>query len=921
MAASTWLLLLVVCCFYVSYRFANPCSFRYIDTFYTVPRIRSVSETLKTKIKHHNRSVARGRLSRYTLSQKNYRLLLCLLLLVAGDVEPNPGPPHSNCLGSSSRLSCVLFNARSIVNKVLDLQVMINSSDLDIVIITETYLDSCILDSEIINTNKYTIFRHDRNRHGGGVMIIVRDGISVINRSDLEVPDCELFWIEVFDKYSSFLLGVFYRPPSSGAPPLAKLYDSLLSVPFSKPLVLCGDFNLPLINWPIQSDFMPSSNEYGLFLDLIHERSLLQLVEHPTRCENILDLILCNQPFLVSNIEVSDSLPRCDHDAVFFQLNCCRSKLCSHGRLSYNFKKANFDLFRNLLDAIDWSEYFIGCDGNINKAWAMFKDVLFKTADQCIPKSIIRPKKGLYWLSRETLKLVHKKRGIYRLAIRSSNPDHFRKYRRISNMVRKATRFDHKLHLESITSNLHNDQRAFWRWLKNARKKSSNISCLRFNNTIICSPVKISDSFNQYFSSVFTSENISNLSVLDSDLKSSSNIDSIVFDANDVYNELCELNPLKACGPDGIPGRLLLEGAPWLCDPIYDLFQMSFSSSTLLDDWKCANITPVHKKGDKHLPHNYRPISLTCLVVKCFEHIIHSQITDFLEDHHKLCGTQHGFRPGHSCQTQLLSTIHSWAKSMDNRNSVHAIFLDFSKAFDSVPHQRLLLKVSCIGIRGKLLEWIKNFLVNRKQRVIFNGSQSGWKPVLSGVPQGSILGPLLFLVYINDIHQNLSSPVSLFSDDCTLYHEISSSQDCFCLQADLDLVSRWSVIWQLPLNLSKCKALSISNKLNPISFDYTINNVTIEWVSKFTYLGIIINKTLSWKVHAISTKAKAFNVLNILRRSLRNCSKDAKLRAYNAIVRPCLEYCCPVWLPHQSTIICDLEKVQKCAARWILGVK
>ena len=256
-------------------------------------------------------------------------------------------------------------------------------------------------------------------------------------------------------------------------------------------------------------------------------------------------------------------------------------------------------------------------------------------------------------------------------------------------------------------------------------------------------------------------------------------------------------------------------------------------------------MTPVFKKGSKHVPSNYRPISLTCLVVKVMERCVHKNITAFLNDHDKLKTTQHGFRLNHSCQTQLLETLYQWAGSVDNRKSTDAIFLDFSKAFDSVPHQRLLMKLNHIGIRGPLLQWIESFLSGREQRVVIEGHSSKWSHVTSGVPQGSILGPLLFLIYINDIGENLTSPTRLFADDCVLYREITNPSDRITLQQDLDLILRWSQLWQLPLNLSKCNALCITTKRNyPPSHHYTLNNTKLIWANTFTYLGIKIQHNL-----------------------------------------------------------------------------
>ena len=281
---------------------------------------------------------------------------------------------------------------------------------------------------------------------------------------------------------------------------------------------------------------------------------------------------------------------------------------------------------------------------------------------------------------------------------------------------------------------------------------------------------------------------------------------------------------------------------------------------------------------------------------------------DFLNENNLLSNNQHGFRKHHSCQTQLLSTVDDWAKSLDKGKSTHAIFLDFAKAFDSVPHHRLLIKLENVGIRGKLLKWIEAFLTNRYQRVLLDGQASNYMGTSNiRCPQGSILGPLLFLLYVNDIGDNLKSPNKLFADDCIVYKEIKERPDCEVLQRDIQTLYRWTQDWHLNI-------LEVTNKRKPIRFTYKLNDDSLDQVEAFKYLGVIIDKKLSWSEHVNHVKGK---VLNLLRRSLHGCSKTAKARTYTALVRPHLETCSPVWSPHQKQLKQSLENVQKRASRWV----
>ena len=662
------------------------------------------------------------------------------------------------------------------------------------------------------------------------------------------------------------------------------LMDSLRSIPASSHIFLCGDFNLPGIKWE-ENQPVGLTRDASLMRNLQQEVSLQQLVDIPTRGSHILDLLFTNSIHSIDGVEVVDGIPGSDYDAVRFSFKASKPSILRHKRHSYNFKKANFDQFRDLLSIIPWNSCFLG--DSIEDAWMKFKDLLITAADQCIPRVALKPRKRLNWLSDDTLRMIRRKRWSYKVAKCTRKDNDYRRYRAVSNAVHDATRGDHRNHQEEITSNLHNDPRCFWRWLKNIRGGKPSITNLNFQNKVLTSASDKAVALNSYFCSVFTKETTTNLGKLRDVLlqsRSEEIIATVLIGENEVYEELCKINPNKACGPDDIPGRLLKQGAAWIADPL------SLWAGTLPDDWRKANVTPIFKKGSRHSLSNYRPVSLTSLVVKVLERLIHAGVSEFFASNNKLCPSQHGFRKGHSCQTQLLATVHDWASSLDKRTSTHAVFLDFSKAFDSVPHQRLLLKLENMGVRGSLLDWFRVFLSNRHQRVLVDGYSSDWKPVTSGVPQGSILGPLLFLAYVNDIGDNLKSSVRLFADDCTIYKQVQKLSDCELLQADLDSLFHWSQTWQLNFNLSKCKVIRLTNKRNLTQYTYRINNVPLDWVSTFKYLGVKLNCKLSWVDHVTEVTLKASRVLNILRRSLRGCSKDAKVKAYTALVRPHLEY-------------------------------
>ena len=317
---------------------------------------------------------------------------------------------------------------------------------------------------------------------------------------------------------------------------------------------------------------------------------------------------------------------------------------------------------------------------------------------------------------------------------------------------------------------------------------------------------------------------------------------------------------------------------------------------------------------------NYRPVSLTCISSKVVEHIVYSSIANHLERNNILTPSQHGFRPGHSCETQLISAVDDWSKAINNGDKVDIAILDFSKAFDSVPHERLKSKLHLYGIRDKTLCWISSFLGNRRQRVILNGQTSDWSTVLSGVPQGTVLGPLLFLLYINDICDDIKSSIRLFADDCVLYRTIKSTIDSVALQSDLNCLVSWSDKWQMNFNIKKCFMMHMTRqRKHKTTHTYNMKGSPLSTVMSHPYLGVEIQSDLRWNDQIDKISNKASKTLGMLRRNLSGCTRDIKLHAFKSLVRPQLEYASSVWDPYTVKHIHKLEMVQRRSARFILS--
>jgi ribonuclease P/MRP protein subunit RPP40 len=382
---------------------------------------------------------------------------------------------------------------------------------------------------------------------------------------------------------------------------------------------------------------------------------------------------------------------------------------------------------------------------------------------------------------------------------------------------------------------------------------------------------------------------------------------------------LQNINCKKECGPDAIPNIFLKETATEIAPFLSDLFSQSLATGELPDDWVNANVTPVFKKGSRHDPANYRPVSLTSVCCKILEHIISRHILSHLEKHNILTSLQHGFRSGHSCESQLLLTMHDITASFDKKNQVDIAILDFSKAFDTVPHKRLLAKLDHYGITGPIHGWIKGFLTNRQQKVMVNGTDSDQVSVDSGVPQGTVLGPLLFLCHINDLPTKVKSSVRLFADDCLLYREINSVEDHIALQEDLSSLERWADMWGMRFNPTKCYVMKTGRRRSLGNWLYTLCDHPLEIVKTNPYLGLTLSEDLKWGAHINKITKKASATLGFLRRNLNSCPAPLREVAYSSLVRTNLEYSSPVWDPYLKSDITKLEAVQRRAARFVMN--
>ena len=406
------------------------------------------------------------------------------------------------------------------------------------------------------------------------------------------------------------------------------------------------------------------------------------------------------------------------------------------------------------------------------------------------------------WTTTLTKHVCQRKARAFRKARQTKKSRDWERYLTLKRATQKTCREAYNNYLIKTLTSDPNGNKRLGALIKSKQHDHLCVAPLKEGSIIYCDPIQKANILNRQFISVFTDDTKTSFPDLGSSQYAS--MEDITVSCKGVVKLLKNLKPHKAAGPDDIPLMLLREAADEIAPAITLLFHASLNQGNTPSTWRKALVVQIFKKGSKSDASNYRPISLTSVLCKLCEHILHSTIITHLANHKILSDAQHGFRKRRSCDTQLLLALNDFARGLEDKSQTDVIFLDFAKAFDKVSHQGLLEKAYFYGIRGHTFKWIKSFLDNRSQQVVIDGHFSIDAKITSGVPQGSVLGPLLFLIYIDDLPNCVQNSVCrFFADDCIQYQRIRTSQDSDKLQADLDQLQKWESIWLMEFNTSK----------------------------------------------------------------------------------------------------------------------
>ena len=465
-------------------------------------------------------------------------------------------------------------------------------------------------------------------------------------------------------------------------------------------------------------------------------------------------------------------------------------------------------------------------DKGVDSYWNSIKDKLMEIRDKFIPK-YKKKRNKCKWVTKEVEKCRKEKTKAWNNYIKSGrNHLLFEIYKSKLRLSVRENANAKRIFEEKLANNIKKDSKSFYSYVKSKQRTKGGVGPLisQAGETVLDDKIA-ANMMNEYFASVFTVEDISNIpepTKLFESMSEISKLKSIEITEEDVKNKLDKLKVGKSPGPDEIHPKFLYELRNELVRPLTKLFTLSLNSGIIPQEWKDAVVTPLFKKGNKSNVKNYRPVSLTSIVGKILESIMKDHIVEHLDKFHLIRSSQHGFTKGRSCLSNLLEFFEEVTKEVDCGNPVDLVYLDFAKAFDKVPHRRLFKKLESCGIEGSVLNWIKNWLSNRRQCVVVNRKFSSWTKVVSGVPQGSVLGPLLFVVYINDLEADLISRVGKFADDTKMSKSVRNLADANILQDDLSSLEKWAQKWQMEFNEEKCVVIHVG-KTNK-KFDYKLGN-------------------------------------------------------------------------------------------------
>ena len=817
-------------------------------------------------------------------------------------------------------------NARGLNGKTLEFfhSVLSTEAEYDAVAISESWLPNDVYNSELF-PESFTVLK-SRNRsetkRGGGVLLAVKNKYKCsLLKLEYNEPGIDLLGIKVQLNNVDFMyILVVYLTPSSNLSERENLfvYIESLQCLYQRKIVLVGDVNIRHLNEYYVNKFR--DQQIDIFFNFMEFFDCQQFNKIMNKNKHILDVVVSNMVCKVCESEFSFVEVDKHHPPLMLEIDIKTSKIKGligyNNSHNYNFRKADFGAMYQLFQSTSWND--LEDFKNVNEAVKYFYKKLFTIFDTCVPKRKYSSKVYPVYFTKNIINSIKNKEKLRMRVKKTNNIEMQNQLRELRANIKKDIKTAHKNYLNKIQQDITHDSRSFWRYVNDKRSVIGVPNIMHFNGEQYSDGKSISNAFAAYFGSVFVGD--TNSAAGHDIVNDCQSFD--VFCLNRIkYEDVCDavgnLKINKAVGPDGVPSYLYKGMIGFLAEPLRVLFNLSLKTNTFPEIWKEAKICPVFKKDDISDVKNYRPISLLSCPAKIFESVIYKFVYNSVKN--KISTRQHGFQNNKSTCTNLCEITQYIAESLDKRYQVDIIYMDFAKAFDRVSHDILIQKLFYkFSFNDDLVNFFKSYLHNRPQRVVVRGHYSDYYYASSGIPQGSNLGPLLFLLFINDLVDKIDhKKVLLFADDLKLYTKISCQMDSNIIQQSLNIIYEWSYDNKLELNISKCFVLSFSRKRAVFEYEYKINGQILVRVEKMRDLGVTFDTQLNFKNHIYDITGRASRMYGFI---VRNCKEMNVLcikTLYVAYVRSILEYCSIVWSPCYENQKYSIERIQNKFLRYI----
>ena len=810
------------------------------------------------------------------------------------------------------------LNSQSIVNKIEELITTTHDLKPDIICICETWCHAGI-DNSFLNIPGYKLIedlRKDRSDTvqgvGGGLLVYVRNGLAVFIPSDNNIDFIQYCTFQIELHQDTVNICLVYRSPNSSNVNNTELNSLLLSLP--KNSLIIGDFNYPNIDW---NTFTSSSANVRQFLDIVINKDYSQIIDFPTHVRgNTLDLLLTDLPSDSITVSSQGRLGKSDHNILLVKTRLSAPESKTTEQIP-QWNRANFPQIINDLESVNWSAELLNCSAQ--EAWDLFSNKANETISRNVPFRPRRQTSKPIWMNSKCLQAVRKKRKLWKRYKQCNTQQLFSDYKKQEKVTHKLCKQAKKTFEKKLSTDQTNT-RKFFAYVNSRKSVKASVGPLVTEQGTVSESKDMANVLNTYFASVFTDEDTNNMPEVTEAVVEP--LETVIINERKILDKIDKLKNGSAPGPDGMAVIFLKKTRLISAKILKVIFEKSLDTGIVPSQWKTANITPIFKNsGSKSDSSKYRPVSLTCVGGKIMESLLKDMIVEHLQTNNLINPSQHGFMPHKSCTTNLLEFLEIVTKLFDEGKSVDLMYLDFSKAFDKVPRKRLILKIKAHGIKGKLLAWIDSWLSDRKQRVVLNGEASEWEDSKSGVPQGSLLGPIFYIVYNNDMDGAVVTLTTSkkFADDSKGAQAIRCAEDRDNLQGCIDNLGDWCSTWGMEFNASKCKIIHIGRN-NP-GYDYSMNGEILQNCTNERDIGFNMDRSLKPSTHCNIISRKAHGILSLISRNFHYRDKTTFVNLYCQHVRPILEFASPVWSPWLEGDKKVIENVQRRMVRMISGLQ